>query len=119
MGLLSGKYAKATALSKTDIRNNPPPWLIYFNKKGADKVLLARIGAISDILTTQGRTLVQGALAWIWAKHPSCTPIPGIRTLAQAKENLAAVQFGPLTQTQMLEIDNVLAPDPFQVENSL
>jgi len=81
---------------------------VYFDKNGADQQHLARIAAITDILTSKGRTIAQRALAWIWAKQPACIPIPGIRTLVQAKENIAAMQFGALTTTQLAQIDTIL-----------
>jgi len=37
-----------------------------------------------------GRTLAQGALAWLWARSPRTVPIPGFRTVAQAEENAGA-----------------------------
>ncbi|NQZ31083.1 MAG: aldo/keto reductase [Oceanospirillaceae bacterium] len=108
MGLLSGKYVTSKVLSNSDIRKDPPPWLTYFDKNGADKTHLKRLAAIKEILTSNGRTITQGALAWIWAKHPNCVPIPGVRTVAQVKENIAAMDYGALTQAQLTEIDQLL-----------
>jgi aryl-alcohol dehydrogenase-like predicted oxidoreductase len=59
-------------------------------------------------LTSGGRTLAQGALAWIWARSPRTIPIPGIRNVAQATENAQAMQLGPLTCDQMKEIEQLL-----------
>jgi aryl-alcohol dehydrogenase-like predicted oxidoreductase len=64
--------------------------------------------AIRDILTSGGRTVAQGALAWLWARSPQTLPIPGFRTVAQVEENAGAMQFGPLTAEQMQEIDGLL-----------
>lgn len=108
MGLLSGKYSTSTVLTNDDIRKDPPPWLLYFDKNGADQAHLRRLAAIKEILTSGGRTITQGALAWIWAKHPNCVPIPGVRTLNQVKENIAAMDFGALNQSQLSEIDQIL-----------
>jgi aryl-alcohol dehydrogenase-like predicted oxidoreductase len=62
-------------------------------------------------LTTGGRSLVQGALGWLWAIHPQLVPIPGFKTVAQVKENLEALQFGALPQTAMHEIKRILEGD--------
>ena len=61
---------------------------------------------IRDILTSNGRTLVQGALAWIWARSEKTIPIPGFKTVAQVEENAKAMELGPLTADQMKEIDS-------------
>ena len=60
------------------------------------------------MLTSNGRTLAQGALAWIWARSPNTIPIPGFKTVAQVEENCGALDKGPLTPAQMVEIDGIL-----------
>jgi aryl-alcohol dehydrogenase-like predicted oxidoreductase len=55
-----------------------------------------------------GRTLAQGALAWIWGRSQRTIPIPGFKTVGQAQENARAMQFGPLTPGQMMEIELLL-----------
>jgi aryl-alcohol dehydrogenase-like predicted oxidoreductase len=64
--------------------------------------------AIREILTSKGRSLAQGALAWNWARSEKTLPIPGFRTVAQVQENAGAMQFGPLTPAQMGEIETLL-----------
>jgi aryl-alcohol dehydrogenase-like predicted oxidoreductase len=109
MGFLTGKFTTSSRLSSIDIRSRPPHWLRYFEEGGrASAVWLKKLDALREILTSEGRTLAQGALAWVWARDDRTIPIPGIRTEAQAKENAAAMQFGPLTPCQMREIDRVL-----------
>ena len=110
MGFLSGKYHPDTKLPSNDIRSNPPEWVKYFTKGGAAKTSLYQsLQAIREILTSNNRTLVQGALAWIWARDSNCIPIPGIRTIEQAKENIAAIEHGPLSGSQVEEITDILA----------
>ena len=60
------------------------------------------------MLTSEGRTLAQGALAWIWARSPRTVPIPGFKTVAQVEENCGALAAGPLTADQLAEIDRIL-----------
>ncbi len=67
-----------------------------------------KLDALREILTSGRRTLAQGALAWIWARSPRTIPIPGIRNMAQAAENAAAMSFGPLSNDQMSEIEQLL-----------
>jgi aryl-alcohol dehydrogenase-like predicted oxidoreductase len=66
------------------------------------------VSAIGEILRSGGRTLAQGALAWLWARSEKNIPIPGFRTLAQAEENCGALRFGALTAAQVAEIDALL-----------
>ncbi|GAB2840922.1 aldo/keto reductase [Streptomyces deserti] len=109
MGLLTGKYAAGRAPGDGDIRSRPPAWLQGFGDgTGADPQWLARIDALKDVLTSGGRTLAQGALAWLWARSPRTVPIPGFRSVAQAEENAGALEKGPLTVEQMREVERIL-----------
>jgi aryl-alcohol dehydrogenase-like predicted oxidoreductase len=109
MGLLTGKHHGERALDSGDIRSAPPAWLPGFSDGGgADPDWIARVDALKDILTSDGRTLAQGALAWVWARSPRTIPIPGFRSVAQAEENAGAIAKGPLTAGQLAEADRVL-----------
>jgi aryl-alcohol dehydrogenase-like predicted oxidoreductase len=109
MGFLTGKFTPSSHLSPTDIRSRPPTWLRYFEEGGrASTAWMKKLDSLRGVLTSGGRTLAQGALAWVWARDDRTIPIPGIRTVAQAKENAGAMQFGPLTPGQMREIDRLL-----------
>jgi aryl-alcohol dehydrogenase-like predicted oxidoreductase len=107
-GLLSGKYQANSVLPADDFRAAGHKWAIYFENGRPKPEFLDKLNAVREILTSQGRSLVQGALAWIWAKSDKTIPIPGFKTVAQAEENCAALQFGPLTPAEMLEIDKLL-----------
>jgi aryl-alcohol dehydrogenase-like predicted oxidoreductase len=106
MGLLTGKYTDPAQLAEEDVRRVTPHW-DYF-RAGAMEAWLERVAQIRSILTSDGRTLGQGALAWIWARSPLTVPIPGFRAVAQVRENVAATDFGPLAQEQLTEIDGLL-----------
>ncbi|MFE1290723.1 aldo/keto reductase [Streptomyces sp. NPDC058751] len=109
MGLLTGGRPAGRALGAGDIRSVPPAWLQGFTPEGgADPEWLARVDALREILTSGGRTLAQGALAWLWARSPRTVPIPGFRSVAQAEENAGAIAKGPLTAAQLTEVDGVL-----------
>jgi aryl-alcohol dehydrogenase-like predicted oxidoreductase len=75
MGLISDKYATDTLLPDNDVRGKPAPdWMRYFENGRPSPRWLARRDAIRDILAGDGRTPVQGALAWIWARSPATVP---------------------------------------------
>lgn len=67
-----------------------------------------KVEAIREILTSNGRTLAQGALAWLWGRSEQTIPIPGFRTVQQVEENAAAMALGPLASDQIEEIDRLL-----------
>jgi len=69
---------------------------------------LRKLDAIREILTSDGRTLAQGALAWLWARSEQTIPIPGFKTLGQVEENCSALQRGPLTAAQVREVAALL-----------
>lgn len=108
MGLLTGRRGPGQSLEAGDIRSRPPAWLPGFGDGGADPEWLARVDALRSVLTSGGRTLAQGALAWLWARSPRTVPIPGFRSVAQAEENAGALAQGPLTTGQLTEIDAAL-----------
>lgn len=109
MGLLTGKYTAETKPSADDVRGEKSPqWMKYFTNGRPNPEWLARRDAIREILASGGRTVAQGALAWLWARSPQTIPIPGFRTVKQVEENAGAVQFGPLTPEQMREIAELL-----------
>lgn len=108
MGFLSGKFKRDTMISKDDVRGAGHAWTETVFKDGKpNSASVDKLDAIRDILTSGGRTLVQGSLAWIWAKSGVTIPIPGFKTVDQIKENAKAIEFGPLSQDQMVEIDNI------------
>ena len=109
MGLLTGKFSSEIKLQASDVRAVSPEWMAYFKDGVPNQEWLARLESIREVLTSDGRTLGQGALAWIWARSPKTVPIPGCRTVAQAEQNAQALEFGPLRAAQMLEIDRLLA----------
>lgn len=101
-GALSGKYTNGTVFPQNDVRTDKWSWDHFFAPT------LSQLNVIREILTSNGRTLVQGALAWIWARSQTTIPIPGFKTVAQVEENAKAMELGPLTSDQMREIDMVL-----------
>jgi aryl-alcohol dehydrogenase-like predicted oxidoreductase len=101
-GFLTGKYTPDNLdelLDADDFRLRYREYYIEF---------LKRLDAVQEILKSNGRTVVQGALAWLWARSERTVPIPGFRMLAQAESNIKAIGFGPLQEGQMRQIDQVL-----------
>lgn len=109
-GLLTGSHPRGSQIDDLqDFRRRSPDWLVYFNEGRPDKVLSTRAEAVQEILRSGGRTMTQGALAWLWARSPVLVPVPGARTISQAHENAKALDHGPLTEAQMAEIATLLS----------
>jgi aryl-alcohol dehydrogenase-like predicted oxidoreductase len=107
MGLLTGKITPETRFGEGDIRQKVE-WFPGIKGGRANQAWLDGLVAMREILTSGGRTLAQGALAWLWGRSLNTVPIPGFRTVAQVEENAKAMEFGPLTAGQMAEIDGIL-----------
>lgn len=102
MGILTGKYeGAAPRLADDDIRS------IFFRGEGVLRDV-QRVEVLREVLTSDGRSLVQGALGWIWARHAYTIPIPGFKTVAQVEENAGALRYGPLSSAQMRQVDEIL-----------
>ena len=108
MGLL-GRRTAGRPTTGTDIRSVAPEWLRFFAEGVPTPEWQRRVDAVRDILTSDGRTLAQGALAWVWARSERTIPIPGFRNVDQARENAGALALGPLRSEQLTEIAGVLA----------
>ncbi len=103
MGLLTGKFDAETKLPEDDVRCG------WDFKQGRQAERLRKLDAIRDMLRSGGRTLAQGALAWLWARSETTIPIPGFKTVAQVEENVRAMDFGPLPADPMAQIDEILS----------
>jgi aryl-alcohol dehydrogenase-like predicted oxidoreductase len=108
MGMLSGKYSAGESVGANDIRARKVEWMRYFKDGKAAPEFVRRLEAIRELLQTGGRTLAQGALCWILARSPNALPVPGFKTEAQIRDNLGALEKGPLPEPVMAEIAQLL-----------
>ncbi len=102
MGILTGKFTKDTVIPADDVRSRRPA----FQEQREQE--LEKLEKVRGELTHGGRSLAQGALSWLWARSPQTIPIPGFKTISQVEENINAMNFGPLPQDQMEQIDKLL-----------
>jgi len=101
MGVLTRRWSPETNFNEGDPRAQ------WFEQEGFLK-LLACVQQIEPYLTTEGRSYVQGALGWIWARSPSTIPLPGFRNMEQMQELAQARQFGPLPLDVMQAIEELV-----------
>jgi aryl-alcohol dehydrogenase-like predicted oxidoreductase len=111
MGLLTGKFAPGSTFPDDDQRHTAQ-WHPGFRDGKPTAEWLDKLASIRDVLTSSGRTLAQGALAWLWARSTKTVPIPGFKTVAQVEENAGALAHGPLTDDQVADIDEILGRSP-------
>jgi aryl-alcohol dehydrogenase-like predicted oxidoreductase len=107
MGILSGKFSPSSTFAKDDVRSKVE-WFGGFQGGKPNPEWLKQLDALREVLTSGGRTLVQGALGWLWARSEKTIPIPGFKNLQQVDENARALSCGPLTPDQMRQIDTIL-----------
>jgi len=101
-GILTGKFSSTSTFPDNDIRSRA---------NFSDPEIVKRlqiVDEIHDILTSNGRTMAQGALAYIWALDERMVPIPGFKSVQQVKDNAGAMELGPLTKAQMNEIQTIV-----------
>jgi aryl-alcohol dehydrogenase-like predicted oxidoreductase len=104
-GFLTGKFNANTTFPENDNRSD-------WDFSGPElQTRLKIVDELRDILTSHGRTMAQGALAYIWALDERMIPIPGFKSVKQVTENAAAMQFGPLTEEQVREVQAIVIKD--------
>jgi aryl-alcohol dehydrogenase-like predicted oxidoreductase len=101
-GFLTGKFNVNTTFPENDIRTSTD----FSHQRVQNKLKI--VNEIRDILTSNGRSMAQGALAYIWALDERMVPIPGFKSVQQVKDNAGALEFGPLTEGQVKEIQSVV-----------
>jgi len=94
MGVLTGRWSLETKLQDGDPRAQ------WFEHQEFRQVL-ACAQQIEPYLTSDGRSYVQGALGWIWARSPLTIPLPGFRDMEQLQVLVQAQAFGPLPRDVM------------------
>lgn len=112
MGLLGGKYAAGDIMREDDIRATSNPRTDYFVNGQATPAFLAKLDAVRELLTTDGRSLVQGAIGWLWAQDGANIPIPGARTSEQIEGIAGALAFGALPDDVMEQIEALIEREP-------
>lgn len=101
-GFLSGKYDTNSSFPENDGRHG-----IDFTQ-GRFAEIMQMVRSLREILMSDGRTMAQGALSWIWARHEQTIPIPGFKTVQQVEENAGALEFGAFSAKQMQQIADIL-----------
>jgi aryl-alcohol dehydrogenase-like predicted oxidoreductase len=105
-GTLTGKFRPGYTFAEDDGRHG-----IDFSQEQYTR-RLAQVEQLRDIFTRDGRSMPQGALAWILTRSPLTVPIPGFKTVRQVEENVGALDYGLLTSSQMRQVEAVMGRTP-------
>jgi len=101
-GFLTGKFNASSSFPANDIRSGTD----FAQPRIQNRLKV--VDEIRDILTSNGRTMAQGALAYIWALDERMVPIPGFKSVQQVKDNAGALELGPLTEAQVQGIQSIV-----------
>lgn len=101
-GILTGKFSSTSKFPPNDIRSRAD----FSDPEIVKRLKL--VDEVRDIFTSGGRTMAQGVLAYIWALDDRMVPIPGFKSVQQVQENAGALELGPLTESQVKEIQAVV-----------
>ena len=112
MGVLGGRYDAGHRFGDDDVRGTDEDWKTYFKGGRISPTHLAQLEAVREILRSDGRSLAQGALGWIWGRNPAAVPIPGFRTPEQVEDLCGALAHGALPPAAMDEIERLIERAP-------
>jgi aryl-alcohol dehydrogenase-like predicted oxidoreductase len=108
-GMCTGKYNREGGreqLQRLADEVDPARQHYWHNVTMRNVAIMERVVAIADEI---GRTPAQVSLRWLMQQKPVTVPIFSARTLAQAKEDLGAVDF-TLTDDQMQQLSRASLP---------
>lgn len=101
-GTLSGKFHVGYQFSESDGRYG----IDFTEERYTER--FRQVSALREIFTPDGRSMAQGALAWILTRSARTVPIPGFKSVAQIEENVGAAAYDLLSAEQMRQADIVL-----------
>ncbi len=101
-GFLTGKISPDAHFPPGDIRHHWPPSMILGRARVAERL---------SFLADETRTRAQAALRFVLAFPEVAVTIPGIKTPAQAEENLGASEAAPLTEEEVRKVSDLYSRD--------
>ena len=102
-GILTGKFTPESTFPEDDIRSG-----VSFQDERIRR-RLRTVEALRELFTSGGRTMAQGALAYIWGLDRRMIPIPGFKNVEQVQQNAAAMNFGPLSPAEVRQVQEIVA----------
>lgn len=112
MGLLGGRYTTGHCFGPDDVRSRTTDWMDYFKDGTVTADHATKLDHFRDLLSVGGRSMVQGALAWILARNPRAVPLPGFRTAEQVEDLCGALSKGPLEPKGLATFESIIQRAP-------
>lgn len=115
-GILTGKYGRADLSDENDANVSATRKGVIASSGYLNEQALSIADVVGEIADELGATRSQVALAWT-LQHPAVvSPVMGARTLAQAEDNLGALNV-VFTETQLARLNQASAVAPIFPEN--
>ncbi|MHA2097438.1 MAG: aldo/keto reductase [Candidatus Kariarchaeaceae archaeon] len=102
-GTLTGKYRKGVKIAENHMLSQ-----VDFSSERRE-LITEKLDILKDLLTHDGRSLIQGQLSWIMSQGNRIIPIPGAKSVQQITENAQTLEFGPLKQSTINDIKDLFA----------
>ncbi|MEO9296454.1 aldo/keto reductase [Devosia alba] len=110
-GWLSGKYKRdQMPTGATRLGEDPKRGMEAFDKRNAQPITWAVIGAVEDIAKDRSASMAQVALAWLSQQPAVTSVILGARTTDQLKDNLGAADL-VLSAEEIATLSDVSKPE--------
>jgi aryl-alcohol dehydrogenase-like predicted oxidoreductase len=110
-GVLTGKYTRADLSDENSADVAPTRKGVIASSGHLNERALAIADVVAEVAWESAATASQVALAWTLANRAIVSPIVGARTLAQAEDNLGALDVA-LTPDQLARLNAASAPAP-------
>jgi aryl-alcohol dehydrogenase-like predicted oxidoreductase len=101
-GFLTGKYTTQSTFPDNDGRSG----IDLQTPRMVER--LDRLDRLRALLTAEGHSLAQAALAWNLARSPRTIPIPGFKSVAQVEDNAGVLARGAFTGDQFAAVEAAL-----------
>lgn len=110
-GILTGKYSRADVTDDNDANVSAERKGIIASSGHLNERALAIADVVGEVAEETGASRSQVALAWTLRNPAVVSPVLGARTLAQAEDNLGALNV-TLSDDHLARLDNASAPAP-------
>ncbi|HYG88317.1 MAG TPA: aldo/keto reductase [Azospirillum sp.] len=110
-GVLTGKYARSDVADSREASVSPTRKGVIAASGHMSEASIAIAEVVRDVAQDVGATPAQVAIAWTLANPAVTSPVMGARTLAQAEDNLGALDVA-LSAEHLDRLDRASAPEP-------
>jgi len=103
-GILSGKYLEGIPADSRAASESP-----FLSADRIDQKTLDKVRGLQAIADERGQSLARMALVWSLRHATVCSALIGASKVSQIEENVAALSDAPLSDEELVRIDQILA----------